>query len=125
MAPWNVSSDALTIEHEPRRSPSRWLRQNSLRIAVVLGLLEAVFAWTRGFRLEMMLIGVLSVLAYLNLRHRIPVRVRRPIWVVVMAQAVAGLLLPAIYVGVGIALFVGAIMLVILLLVMLGDLRRS
>jgi hypothetical protein len=125
MAPWNVSSDALTIEHEPRRSPSQWLRQNSLRIAVILGLLEAVFAWTRGFRVEIMLIGVLSVLAYLNLRHRIPARIRRPIWVVVMAQAIAGLLLPAVYVGIGIALFVGAIILVILGLVMLGDLRRS
>src|SRR3954466_14156094 len=81
MAPWNVSSDALTIEQEPRRSPSRWLHQNSLRIAVVLGLVEAVFAWVRGFRIEMMLVGVLAALIYLNLRHRIPVRIRRPIWV--------------------------------------------
>ena len=124
MAPWNVSSDALTIEHEPRRSPSRWLRQNSLRIAVILGLLEAVFAWARGFRLEMMLIGVLAALLYLNLRHRIPTRIRRPIWVVVMAKAIAGILLPAIYVGIGIAVVVGGIMLLILALVMLGDLRR-
>jgi hypothetical protein len=125
MAPWNVSSDTLTIEHEPRRSPSRWLRQNSLRIAVILGLLEAVAAWTRGFRLEMMLIGVLSAIVYLNVRHRIPASIRRPIWVVVMAQAIAGILLPAIYVGIGIAVVVGGIMLVILALVMLGDLRRS
>ena len=125
MAPWNVSSDALTIEQEPRRSPSRWLYQNSLRIAVVLGLVEAVFAWVRGFRIEMMLVGVLAALIYLNLRHRIPVRIRRPIWVVVMAQAIAGILLPAIYVGIGIAVVVGGIMLVILALVMLGDLRRS
>jgi Na+-translocating ferredoxin:NAD+ oxidoreductase RnfE subunit len=125
MAPWNVSSDTLTIEEKPRRSPSRWLRQNSLRIAVVLGILEAIVAWARGFSLEMMLIGVVSVLAYLNLRHRIPAAIRRPIWVFVTAQAVAGLLVPAITVGIGIAIVVAGILLVILLLVMLGDLRRS
>jgi hypothetical protein len=125
MAPWNVSSDALTIEEKPRRSPSRWLRQNSLRIAVMIGVLEAIVAWTRGFSLEMMLIGVLSVLAYLNLRHRIPASIRRPIWVFVTAQAVAGLLVPAITVGIGIAVVVAGILLLILLLVMLGDLRRS
>lgn len=124
MAPWNVSSDALTIEQEPRRSPSRWLRQNSLRIAVVLGILEAIFAWTRGFSVEMMLVGVVAVLAYLNLRHRIPASIRRPVWVLVTAQAVAGILVPAITIGIGIAIVVGGIMLVILLLVMLGDLRR-
>ena len=125
MAPWNVSSDTLTIEQEPRRSPSRWLRQNSLRIAIVLGLVEAVVAWTQGFRVVMMLVGVLSVLAYLNLRHRIPAAIRRPVWVVVTAQAVAGILLPAVYIGIGIAVVVGGILLLILLLVMLGDLRRS
>jgi len=125
MAPWNVSSDALTIEQEPRRSPSRWLRQNSLRIAVVLGIVEAIVAWSKGLSLEMMLVGVLAVLAYLNLRHRIPVAVRRPLWVVVTAQAVAGILVPAITIGIGIAIVVGGIMLLILFLVMLGDLRRS
>ena len=125
MAPWNVSSDALTIEQEPRRSPTRWLRQNSLRIAIVLGILEAIVAWTRGFSVEMMLIGVLAVLAYLNLRHRIPAAIRRPLWVLVTAQAVAGILVPAITIGLGIAIVVGGLMLVILLLVMLGDLRRS
>ena len=125
MAPWNVSSDALTIEQEPGRSPSRWLRQNSLRIAVVLGLVEAVVAWSKGISLEMMLIGVLAVIGYLNLRHRLPAAIRRPVWVIVTAQAVAGILVPAITVGIGIAIVVGGIMLVILLLVMLGDLRRS
>ncbi len=125
MAPWNVSSDALTIEQEPRRSPSRWLRQNSLRIAIMLGLVEAVVAWAEGLRIVMMLVGVLSVLAYLNLRHRIPAAIRRPVWVLVTAQAVAGILLPAVYIGIGIAVVVGGILLLILLLVMLGDLRRS
>jgi Na+-translocating ferredoxin:NAD+ oxidoreductase RnfE subunit len=125
MAPWNVSSDALTIEQQPRRSPSRWLRQNSLRIAIVLGLVEAVVAWAEGLRIVMMLVGVLSVLAYLNLRHRIPTAIRRPVWVIVTAQAVAGILLPAVYIGIGIAVVVGGILLLILLLVMLGDLRRS
>ena len=125
MAPWNVSSDTLTIEQEPRRSPSRWLRQNSLRIAVLAGIVEAIVAWTRGLSLEMMLVGVLAVLAYLNLRHRIPTAICRPLWVVVTAQAVAGILVPAITIGIGIAIVVGGIMLVILFLVMLGDLRRS
>ncbi len=125
MAPWNVSSDTLTIEQKPGRSPSRWLRQNSLRIAVILGLVEAVVAWAEGFRLIMMLVGVLSVLAYLNVRHRLPKVIRRPVWIVVTAQAVAGILLPAIYVGIGIAIVVAGIMLLILLLVMLGDLRRA
>jgi hypothetical protein len=125
MAPWNVSSDTLTIEQEPRRSPSRWLRQNSLRIAVLAGIVEAIVAWTRGLSFEMMLVGVLAVLAYLNLRHRIPTAIRRPLWVVVTAQAVAGILVPAITIGIGIAIVVGGIMLVILFLVMLGDLRRS
>ena len=65
------------------------------------------------------------VLAYLNLRHRIPAAIRRPVWVLVTAQAVAGILLPAVYIGIGIAVVVGGILLLILLLVMLGDLRRS
>jgi len=125
MAPWNVSGDALTIEQEPRRSPSRWLRQNSLRIAFAIGIVEAVVAWSQGLRLVMMLVGVLSVVAYLNVRHRLPTAIRRPVWVVVMAQAVAGILLPAVYIGIGIAVVIGAIMLLILVLVMLGDLRRS
>ena len=125
MAPWNVSNDALTIEQKPRRSPSQWLRQNSLRLAIMIGLVEAVVAWAEGFRLVMMLVGVLSVLAYLNVRHRLPNAIRRPVWIVDTAQAVAGILLPAIYVGIGIAIVVAGIMLLILLLVMLGDLRRS
>jgi hypothetical protein len=125
MAPWNVSSDALTIEQKPGRSPSRWLKQNSLRIAVILGLVEAVVAWAEGLRIVMMLVGVLSVLAYLNVRHRLPNAIRRPVWIVVTAQAVAGILLPAVYVGIGIAFVVAGIMLLILFLVMLGDLRRS
>jgi hypothetical protein len=68
---------------------------------------------------------VLSVLASLNVRHRLPNAIRRPVWIVVTAQAVAGILLPAIYVGIGIAIVVAGIMLLILFLVMLGDLRRS
>jgi Na+-translocating ferredoxin:NAD+ oxidoreductase RnfE subunit len=125
MAPWNVSNDALTIEQKPRRSPSRWLRQNSLRIAVIIGLVEAAVAWSKGLSLEMMFVGVLSVLAYLNLRRRIPNAIRRPVWVAVTAQAVAGLLVPAITVGIGIAVVVAGILLLILLLVMVGDMRRS
>ena len=50
MSKWNISWDALTVEQRERRSPTRWLHQNSLRIAVVLGLVEAVFAWATGHR---------------------------------------------------------------------------
>ena len=106
-------------------SPSQWLRQNSLRLAIIIGLIEAVVAWAEGFRLVMMMVGVLSVLGYVQLRDRIPASIRRPVWIVVTAQAVAGILLPAIYVGIGIAFVVAGILLLIMLLVMLGDLRRS
>jgi len=40
MSNWNISGDALTVEPRERRSPTRWLHQHSLRIAVVL-------AWPR------------------------------------------------------------------------------
>ena len=124
MAKWNISSDAITVEQSPGRSPSRWLRQNGLKIAVVAGLIEAVLAYVTGHALLMTVIGILSVIIYLNLRHRIPVRVRRPLWIVVMAQAIAGLLLPAITVGFFIASILAVGLLIVLVLVMLGDRRR-
>jgi hypothetical protein len=125
MARWNVSGgDTLTLEERGRRSPSRWLRQNSLRIALVLGLIEAVFAWVTHHTLIMMLVGVLAVFGYLNVRHRLPNVIRRPLWVVVMAQAVAGLALPAVYAGAFVAMIIIVIMLVVMVLVMLGDRRR-
>ena len=125
MSKWNVSGDALTIEPRERRSPTRWLSQNGLRIAVILGLAEAVVAWADGFRVEMTLIGVVAVLLYLNIRHRLPQVVRRPLWVVVMAQGIAGLVLPLIYVGVFMFALVGGLLLVVLVLVMLGDRMRK
>jgi hypothetical protein len=124
VARWNISSDALTIEQQPRRSPTRWLHQHSLRIAFMLGLVEAVVAWAEGYRLVMMLVGIVSVVAYMNVRRRLPGAIRRPVWVVATAQGIAGLLLPAVYLGIGIAVIVTGIMLVVLLLFMLGDLRR-
>jgi hypothetical protein len=125
MSKWNVSGDALTIEPRERRSPTRWLHQHSLRIAVVLGLAEAVFAWANGHRLLLTLIGVISVFGYLNVRHRLPEAIRRPLWIVVMAQAIGGLVLPLIYIGVAMALIVGSLILVVLALVMLGDRMRK
>jgi hypothetical protein len=125
MSKWNVSGDALTIEPRERRSPTRWLSQNGLRIAVLLGLAEAVIAWTNGFRVEMTLIGVVAVLLYLNIRHRLPQVVRRPLWVVVMAQGIAGLVLPLITVGVFMFVLVSGLLLVVLVLVMLGDRMRK
>src|SRR4029079_5515834 len=86
MSNWNISGDTLTVEPRERRSPTRWLHQHSLRIAVVLGLAEAVFAWAPGHRILLMVIGVLAVVTYLNVRHRLPEVIRRPLWIVVMAQ---------------------------------------
>jgi hypothetical protein len=124
MARWNISGDTVTLEEQGRRSPKRWLRQNSLRIAVVLGIAEAIWAFVFGYKLIMMAVAVIAVLVYLNVRHRLPEAVRRPVWVLVMAQAVAGLLVPAVYAGMAIAVVVGTIMLVVLFLFMLGDRRR-
>jgi hypothetical protein len=125
MSKWNISGDALTIEPRERRSPTRWLHQHSLRIAVVLGLAEALFAWANGHRILLTLIGVISVFGYLNVRHRLPEAIRRPLWIVVMAQAIGGLVLPLIYIGVAMAVIVGSLILVVLALVMLGDRMRK
>ncbi len=125
MSKWNVSGDALTIEPRERRSPTRWLHQHSLRIAVVLGLAEAVFAWATGHRLLLTLIGVVAVVGYLYVRQHLPEVIRRPLWVVVMAQAIGGLVLPLIYVGLAMFFIVGSLLLVVLVLVMLGDRMRK
>ncbi len=125
MSKWNVSGDALTIEQRGRRSPTRWLHQHSLRIAVIAGLAEAVFAWTTGHRLLLTLIGVIAVIGYLNVRQRLPELIRRPLWIVVMAQAIGGLVLPLIYVGVAMFIVVASLLLIILALVMLGDRMRK
>jgi hypothetical protein len=124
MSNWNVSGDALTVEPRARRSPTRWLHQHSLRIAVVLGLAEAVFAWATGHRLLLMVIGVLAVVTYLNVRHHLPELIRRPLWIVVMAQAIGGLVLPFVYVATAMFFIVGSLLLIVLALVMLGDRMR-
>jgi hypothetical protein len=124
MARWNVSGETLTLEERGRRSPSRWLRQNSLRMAVLLGIVEAILAFVTHHTLIMMVVGVVAVFGYLNVRHRVPGVIRRPLWVLVMAQAIAGLALPAVYAGAFVAMVIIFIMLIVLLLVMLGDRRR-
>jgi hypothetical protein len=124
MSNWNISGDTLTVEPRERRSPTRWLHQHSLRIAVVLGLGEAVFAWATGHRLLLMVIGVLAVVTYLNVRHRLPELIRRPVWIVVMAQAIGGLVLPFVYVATAMFFIVGSLLLIVLALVMLGDRMR-
>jgi hypothetical protein len=73
----------------------------------------------------MWLVGVLAVLSYLYLRRRVPAAVRRPLWVVAMSQAVAGIVVPAIFGLFFFAAIVGALLLVIMVLVLLGDLRRT
>jgi hypothetical protein len=124
MSNWNISGDTLTVEPRERRSPTRWLHQHSLRIAVVLGLAEAVFAWATGHRLLLMVIGVLAVVTYLNVRRRLPELIRRPVWIVVMAQAIGGLVLPFVYVATAMFFIVGSLLLFVLALVMLGDRMR-
>ena len=65
------------------------------------------------------------MLVYLNVRQHLPAAIRRPLWVVVMAQAIGGLVLPLIYIGVAMAVIVGSLLLIVLVLVMLGDRMRK
>jgi hypothetical protein len=125
MAEWNLSTDQMTLEQKPpRRTPAQWLRQHSIRIAVVAGVVEAALAWHVGFRL-MWLVGITAVLGYLYLRKRVPQSLRRPLWVVAMSQAVAGIVVPAIFGLFFFAAILGGLLLVIMALVLLGDLRRT
>ena len=125
MAEWNLSTDQMTLEQKPpRRTPAQWLRQHSIRIAVVIGIVEAAFAWHTGFRL-MWLVGITAVLGYLYLRKRVPQSMRRPLWIVAMSQAVAGIVVPAIFGLFFFAAILGGLLLLIMALVLLGDLRRT
>jgi len=122
---WNISGSTVSLEPHQRRSPGRWLHQHSLRIAVLAGLAEAIAAYAYGMKLELMLVGVIAVLGYINLRKHVPNAIRRPLWIVVMAQAVGAILVPAVYVGIFLFMGFAALMLLVLVVVMLGDLRRS
>ena len=126
MSEWNVSSDPMTLEQRPaRRSPIRWLRDNSIRIAVVVGFVEAAVAWQLGFYRVLWLVAMIAVLSYLWLRRRAPRVLRRPLWVLAMSQAVAGITVTAISGLYFIAAVVGGLLLLIFVLVLLGDLRRT
>jgi 4-amino-4-deoxy-L-arabinose transferase-like glycosyltransferase len=120
MARWNIAGDTVTLEPGPRRSFNRWLERNRLRIAIALGLVEAVVALVKGFAGVMLPIALVSVLAYFWVRKRVSPNVRRPLWIVAVAQAIAGVA-PA---GVVVMVALGTVLLVIMLLVLLGDLRR-
>jgi hypothetical protein len=122
MGKWNISSDGTTLE--PRQSPSSWLRQNSLRLAVVIGVVEALVAYIQGFH-YLWIIALLVVIGYWWVRDKAPAVMRRPLWIVAMSQAVAGLLLPALVFGLFITAILGALLLLVLALVLLGDLRRT
>ncbi len=125
MAEWNLSTDRATLQEKaPRRSPLQWLRDHSIRIALVVGLVEGVAAWVSGFRF-LFLVGLAAVFGYLWLRRRIPTSLRRPLWVVAMSQAVAGIIVPALSGLIFLTAMIAALVLVILALVMLGDLRRT
>ncbi|HET6848888.1 MAG TPA: hypothetical protein VFH74_08520, partial [Gaiellales bacterium] len=71
------------------------------------------------------LVGLVVVFAYLWLRKRVPMRLRRPLWIVAMSQAVAAIIVPALGGLLFLTAIVAALVLVILVLVMLGDLRRT
>ena len=121
---WNVSSDRMTIEPPQRRSPARWIRENSLRIAVVVGLTEAAVAYFSGVR-YLWAAGLLAVFANWYVRKRVPQWLRRPLWIVAMSQAIAGLAVPALFGALFITFVIGAVLLLMMVLVMLGDLRRT
>ena len=102
MSQWNISGDGMTIEQSKRRSPMRWLRDNSLKLAIVIGLSEAAVAYFKGFHF-LWAIGLLAVFGYWWIRNRVPQSVRRPLWVVATSQAIAGLVVPAVFAGMFIA----------------------
>lgn len=114
----------MTIEPPQRRSPARWIRENSLRIAVVVGLTEAAVAYFSGVR-YLWAAGLLAVFAYWYVRKRVPQWLRRPLWIVAMSQAIAGLAVPALFGALFITFVIGAVLLLMMVLVMLGDLRRT
>ena len=124
MAEWNLSDDGMTIEQRKRRSPNAWLRDNSLKLAIVIGVSEAVIAYVKGFHF-LWAIGLLAVFGYWWLRSRVRPSIRRPLWVVAVSQAIAGIAVPAVFAGLFIAAVVGVLLLVIMLLVLLGDRRRT
>jgi hypothetical protein len=125
MAEWNLSTDQVTLQEKPRRrSPIRWVREHSIRISLLLGAVEAIVAWQAGFR-YLWVVGLAAVFGYVWLRRRVPAALRRPIWMVAMSQAVAGIVVPAIFGALFIAAVIGGLVLVIMVLVMLGDLRRT
>jgi hypothetical protein len=125
MAEWNLSTDQVTLEQKPRRrSPVRWLRENSIRISVIAGFVEAILAWRAHFTF-LWVFGLAVVLVYFYLRRSIPQPLRRPAWMVAMSQAVAGLVQPVIAGLYLMIVLIGGLMLLILVLVLLGDLRRT
>ena len=125
MSEWNISGDGMTIEQTKRRTPMGWLRDNSLKLAIVIGLAEAAVAYFKGWQIFVGLLALVAVFGYWWVRRRVPQSVRRPLWIVATSQAIAGLAVPALFAGMFIAIAVGAILLLIMLLVLLGDLRRT
>jgi hypothetical protein len=123
MAKWNVSSDAVTIDQQPRRSPSAWLRQNGLKIALLLGVVEGLWAWYSGHKFLMLLVGFLSVIVYWSIRHRLPLAIRRPLWIIVTAQAIAGVLVPVITLSIFFLTIVLIFVVLAMVFVMLSDRR--
>ena len=69
--------------------------------------------------------GLLAVFAYWYVRKRVPQWLRRPLWIVAMSQAIAGLAVPALFGALFITFVIGAVLLLMMVLVMLGDLRRT
>ncbi len=89
----------------------------------MLGVIEGLWAWYSGHKFLMLVIGVASVAIYWSVRHRLPLAIRRPLWIIVTAQAVAGILIPVVTLGIFIATIVLIGVLLVMVLMMLADRR--
>jgi hypothetical protein len=124
MARWNVSGETITLESGRRRPVEGFLARYGLRIAIVVGVVEAVLAWVYGFERYLLVFALAVVFGYIWARRRLPRPLRRPAWVLAASQVIAGLAPLAVGAGLLIAVMIGALLLVIGLLVLLGDRRR-
>ena len=110
-------------EAEPQ--PVALAAPEPVKLAVAVGIVESLVAWHLGYKLILPVFAVAVVLGYFWIRNRVPQSVRRPLWIVAMSQAVAAIVLPALFGLFLLVAIVAAGLLVILALVLLGDLRRT
>jgi len=124
MARWNVAGETITLEGGRRRPVEGFLVRYGLRIALVVGVLEALLAWSYGFEKWLLVFALAVVFGYVWVRRRLPRPLRRPAWVLAASQVGARLVPMAVGAGLLIAAMIGVLLLIIGLLVLLGDRRR-